>query len=126
MMKKQLLLIVVSAAAIFNSCKKDGKEKAENLCPVIAASAVPQAVKDSFAIRYPATSVLTWFNKDSLSFCAYFITTNNVEKLAQFAGNGFFIKEQIETHQDGQHEDSTGTGGKVNIGCECEVHKEGD
>ena len=125
-MKKVLLLAVISATLIFFSCKKEGKEQPENHCPVVAASAVPQVVKDSFALRYPATNVITWFNKDGVAFCAYFLTSANVEKLAQFADNGIFIKEEIETHQDGEHEDNTATGVKVNGGCECETHKEGD
>ncbi len=124
-MKKILLAILISAPAIFVACEKKEKETAENICPTVAASAVPLAVKDSFAMRYPATDVTTWFNKDSVAFCAYFITAANVEKMAQFANNGSFIMEEIETHQEGQHEDSTTTVGKVN-GCECEVHKEGD
>ena len=117
------IMITLSAAVIFISCKKERKEKAENYCPVVTANLVPQVVKDSFTVRYPATTVTTWFNKDSVAFCAYFITTANVEKLAQFANNGTFIKEEIEAHQDGQHEDSTGIGGKVGGGCECETHK---
>ena len=125
-MKNALLLFAVSATLLLFACKKDGKEKAENQCPVVDASLVPQVVKDSFAVRYPATTVTTWFNKDSVAFCAYFITPANVEKLAEFANNGSFIKEEIETHQEGQHEDSTGTGGKVGSGCECETEKKGD
>jgi hypothetical protein len=92
----------------------------------VVPSAVPQLVKDSFAARYPATNVTTWFNKDSVAFCAFFISSANIEKLAQFANNGSFIKEEVETQQDGQHEDSTVTGGKVTGGCECETHKAGD
>ena len=87
---------------------------------------MPQAVKDSFALRYPGTNVTTWFNKDSVAFCAYFITSANIEKLAEFANSGSFIMEQIETHQNGQHEDSTATAGKLSGGCECDIHKEGD
>ncbi|MDQ2719870.1 MAG: hypothetical protein M3Z26_08960 [Bacteroidota bacterium] len=125
-MKKIFLITAVSVVAIFFACNKEGKEKSENICPVVAASAVPQAVKDSFAARYPATNVTTWFNKDSVAFCAYFITTGNIEMLAQFANNGSVIKEEIETQKNGQLEDSTGTVGKVNGGCECDIHKEGD
>ncbi|MDQ6844260.1 MAG: hypothetical protein M3Z92_07900 [Bacteroidota bacterium] len=125
-MKKNLLLVFLSSTFFFFACEKGNKEKAENLCPIVAANLVPQVVKDSFALRYPATNVTTWFNKDSVAFCAYFITSANVETLAQFSNNGSFIKEEIENHQDGQHEDSTGTVGKVGGGCECEVHKEGD
>ncbi len=124
-MKKILLAILISAPVMFAACEKKEKEKDKNICPTVAASAVPQAVKDSFAMRYPAANVTTWFNKDSVAFCAYFITAANEEKLAQFANSGSFIKEEIETHQEGQHEDSTTTVGKVN-GCECDVHHEGD
>ena len=55
-MKKVFLLVTVSATLLFFACKKDGNEKAENHCPVVAASLVPQVVKDSFAVRYPATT----------------------------------------------------------------------
>jgi thioredoxin-related protein len=120
------IMIALSATLIFISCKKEGKEKTENLCPVVAASAVPQVVKDSFAVRYPATAVITWFNKDSVNYCAYFKTITNVETLAEFANNGSFIKEQIETHNDNEQQDSTTTNGKTTTSCECETHKEGD
>ena len=82
------------------------------------------AVKDSFEIRYPATLVTTWFYKDSSSYCAAF-TSIGIEKLAQFAINGAFIKEAVENHHDGDHDDddSTTTSGVkvVNSGCECEL-----
>lgn len=125
-MKKILLAILIYAPLIFFACEKEGKDKEENLCPVVAAESVPQIVKDSFALRYPATNVTTWFNKDSVAFCAHFITSANIEKLAQFANNGSFIKEETEANQDGQHEDSTGTVGKSSGGCECDTHNEGD
>ena len=127
-MKKIILVMiaVISVTVIFFACKKEAKEKTENPCPVVDASAVPQIVKDSFALRYPATNVITWFNKNNVSFCAYFKTSANMEKLVQFANNGSFIREELETEQEGQHEDSTATGVKVNGGCECETHKEGD
>ncbi len=120
-MKKILCAVLIFVPLIFFACEK--KEKAENLCPVVAAESVPQIVKDSFALRYPATNVTTWFNKDSVAFCAHFITSTNIEKLAQFTNSGSFIKEETEANQVGQHEDSTGTVGKVN-GCECDTHKE--
>jgi hypothetical protein len=126
-MKKIILLVVVPAILLFVACNKEGKEKAENKnnCPVIAATAVPQVVKDSFAIRYPAITVTTWFNKDSVGYCAYFISATG-DNLIQFANNGMFIKEETAIYQDGQNEDSTGTGGKTTTGCECEIHKEHD
>ena len=122
---KKIFLMALVATAIFFSCKKDGNEKAENLCLIVAESLVPQAVKDSFVVMYPAIIVTTWFYKDSSGYCALF-TISAVEKLAQFAPDGSFIREEIETHQDGENEDSTGTGGKVTTGCECETHKEHD
>ena len=125
-MKKIFFIATVSAAVIFFACKKESKEKSEKLCPVVAVSVVPQVVKDAFTVKYPATNVITWFNKDSVAFCAYFKTSANIEKLAEFANNGSFIKEEIETNQSGQHEDSTGTASKLPGGCECEPHSGGD
>ena len=125
-MNKTLLLITVPVVLIFFACKKETKEKSEKLCPAVAASAVPQVVKDAFTVKYPATNVISWFNKDSVAFCAYFKTSANIEKLAEFANNGSFIKEEIETNQNGQHEDSTGTSGKLPGGCECEPQSSGD
>lgn len=118
-MKKLFILTLVSAT-IFFSCKKEGKEAPENLCPVVAESAVPQAVRDSFKSRYPSTVVITWFNKDGVAFCASFLSSG-VDKLAQFSNDGSFVKEELESHQEGEHEDSTATGGKINGGCECET-----
>ena len=123
-MKKACILAIV-ARTDFLSCKKEGKEKAENLCPVVDASAVPQVVKDAFVAKYPATTVTTWFNKDSVAFCAFF-TISGVEKLTQFANDGTFIKEEIETNQEAEDSDSTATAGKVSTGCECEIHHEND
>ncbi|MFM9909231.1 MAG: hypothetical protein ACKVOW_07780 [Chitinophagaceae bacterium] len=122
------IMIALFFTLIFISCKKDGKEKTENLCPVVAANAVPQAVKDSFAVRYPATVVITWFYKDSINYCAYFKTISNVETLAEFANDGSFINEKIETHNDNEAEDSVIVNGVKTgkISCECETHKESD
>ncbi len=123
------LLLALSTSLIFFACKKEGKDKNENFCPVIDASAVPQVVKDSFAVRYPATVVITWFNKDSVNYCAYFKTATNVETLAEFANDGSFIKDEIETHNnDNEAEDSIIVNGVKTgkVSCECEIHKEGD
>jgi thioredoxin-related protein len=122
------LFVAISTSVIFFSCKKEGKDKTENLCPVVAASAVPQVVKDSFTVRYPATVVIMWFNKDSANYCAYFKTISNVETLAEFVNDGSFINEQIETHNDNEAEDSIIVNGikTGKVSCECETHKEGD
>ena len=127
---KKILFMAIAAVLVLMACSKERNEKGENLCPVIAESVVPQVVKDSFLIRYPATAVTTWFYKDSSSYCALF-TLSAVEKLAQFSPDGTFLEEIIETHQEGQFEDSTstttnGVKGSMVTGCECEVHKEHD
>ncbi|MCW3106427.1 MAG: hypothetical protein JWQ09_933 [Segetibacter sp.] len=76
--------------------------------------------------KYPATTVTTWFNKDSVAFSAFF-TISGVEKLTQFANDGTFIKEEIETNQEAEDSDSTTTAGKTtSTGCECEIHHEND
>lgn len=110
---------------IFANCsKKESKEsnETEKHCPPIAATAVPKAVKDSFAIRYPSMTVITWFQKDSLGFCAYFIQPVNQKKLAEFTRSGSFIAEEIDINHDGNFEDSTGHAGIKNPDvCECEI-----
>ncbi|HEY8658551.1 MAG TPA: hypothetical protein VIL78_05915 [Hanamia sp.] len=125
-----LIILAIFLVFIFSislsSCKKESKEKSEKLCPVVASSTVPQVVKDAFSLKYPSTNVITWFNKDSVAFSAYFMTPANAEILARFANDGSFIMEEIETNQTRQHEDSTGTVGKLNGGCECEIHSERD
>ena len=120
---KKVFIVTVALTAIFFSCKKEASETPENLCPTVLESAVPQAVKDSFAVRYPATLVTTWFNKDNAGFCAFF-TTGTVEKLVEYSATGIFIKENVETHNDANDNDSTNTnGGKTTTSCECETHK---
>ncbi|MDQ6813179.1 MAG: hypothetical protein M3040_05555 [Bacteroidota bacterium] len=122
---KHLLVAAVIATATLLSCEKEKVEAPENLCPVVAASAVPQTVKDSFLARYPAASVTTWFNKDNTGYCASF-TVSGVEKLSQFANNGIFIKEQIENNESNEDADAADGGttvaGKVSTGCKCEIN----
>lgn len=121
-----LLFILLAAALIFSipisSCSKEGKNETENYCPVVAATAVPQIVKDSFAVRYPSLSVNTWFQKDSIGYCAYFIQPVNQKKLAEFTTVGIFVSEEIDIDHDGNFEDSTGTSNpKIPGTCECEI-----
>jgi hypothetical protein len=120
-----VILILIAASLFFASCSKDGKKdnnENENPCPIIAATAVPQVVKDSFSIRYPLMTVDTWFKKDSIRFCAYFIQLGNQKKLAEFAKNGAFIMEEIDLNGDGNFEDSTGhSDPKFSSICECEI-----
>lgn len=124
-----LLFILLAAFFLFSiplsSCEKNGKDKEENHCPVIAESAVPQIVKDSFAVRYPSLTVSTWFQKDSVGYCAYFTQPVNQKKLAEFTTTGIFISEEMDADNDGNFEDSTGTSNPKLPGssCECEIPK---
>jgi hypothetical protein len=114
--------IFLASAALFVACCKEDKAETENHCPVIAASAVPQAVKDSFALRYPSLHVNAWFFKDGNNYCAYFIEPINQKKLAMFSANGIFLSEEVDLDRDGNFEDSTsGSGPKSTTGCECEI-----
>ncbi|MEO6133518.1 MAG: hypothetical protein ABIP35_00105 [Ginsengibacter sp.] len=121
---KKLFLIAIILTVVFLSCKKEKGETNEKDCPVVAASLVPKVVKDSFMHRYPTDSVRIWFNKDSVAFCAFFVSSG-IEKLAQFSNSGNFIKEEIETNENNEHEDST-VAEKPNTGCKCEVHGQND
>ncbi|MDQ6724379.1 MAG: hypothetical protein M3Z01_08980 [Thermoproteota archaeon] len=125
-MKK--IFFLLSLSAILYSCEKDKcheKDKeVKNLCPIVLKNSVPLPVQDSFAVRYPADVVSTWFFKDSSNYAALF-TDSGIEKLAQFSINGAFISEQIEIQQEGDHQDSTSAG--KSEGCKCEVpDKEGE
>lgn len=121
---KKLFLTTIISIAVLVSCTKDKNENNEKHCPVVEASLVPNIVKDSFMMRYPTDSVRTWFNKDSFAYCAFFVSSG-IEKLAQFSNSGHFIKEEIESNETNEHEDSTITG-KVSRGCECEIHSNDD
>ncbi len=118
-------IIAIAGMVFFVACSKEGKKdgnETENHCPVIAATAVPQAVKDSFTVRYPSLTVDTWFQKDSIGFCAYFIQLVNQKKLAEFTKTGSFIMEEIDLDHDGNFEDSTvHYNPKVPGVCECEI-----
>jgi hypothetical protein len=122
-MKK--LLFAVSIVALVVACSKennkDGNET-ENPCPVISASVVPAVVISGFQTKYPGDSVITWFRKDSIDYCAYFIHPVNQRILSEFTPAGVFVSEELDTNQDGNFEDSTGTSGpKGPTVCECEI-----
>ena len=122
---KKLIFVVFIILGVFFSCKKEEKEL-KNLCPIVMASDVPNAVKESFLKIYPSTTVSTWFYKDSSSYCALF-SVGTIKKLAQFDIKGDFIRESVELDQEGEHQDSTGIGSKTSEGCECEIpDKEGE
>ncbi len=121
---KQILL-AIGMAVLFAACSKEGEKEdneIENHCPTIAASAVPQVVQDSFAVRYPSMTVNTWFRKDSIGYCAYFIQPVNQKKLAEFTNAGVFVSEEIDIDHENNFEDSTDvTGPKTTSECECEI-----
>lgn len=120
-MKK--VLFAVSLITLLAACSKEGKKENENHCPVVSAGAVPQVVKDSFAVRYSGMAVNTWFQKDNTGYCAYFIQPVNQRKLAEFNTSGVFLGEKIDIDHDGNFEDSTGVAGPKGTipACECEI-----
>ena len=118
MSMKNLFLIAIASIVVLASCNKDKKESKENDCPVVAVNLVPKIVKDSFALRYPTDSVRTWFNKDNMGYCAFFVS-KGVTKLAEFSTTGNFVKEEIDSDENNEHEDNVANGKKS--GCECEM-----
>ncbi len=115
-MKKQLFLL--AALIIFFACnKKNETAEQKNLCPVVAKDAVPSVVQASFTGKYPSESVIAWYNKDNIGYCAAFLKGGPTETIAQFDNSGNFISEETNLNQQGNFQDSTG--GKVE-GCECE------
>jgi hypothetical protein len=66
------LIIALMLVCSFYSCEKEGHEKEKPQCPSVSADAVPQDVKTSFQTLYPTESVLFWFEKDPIGYCAYF------------------------------------------------------
>lgn len=121
----KMILLAISVMGLLVACNKEGKKEgneSDNHCPNIAETAVPQIVKDSFAVRYPSMTVNTWFRKDSIGYCAYFIQPVNQKKLTEFTNTGVFIQEEIDIDHDGNFEDSTThSGPKGPGGCECEI-----
>lgn len=118
-------IIVVAGMALLTSCTKKEKDKsteAERHCPTISQSAVPPVVVSAFQTRYPSNLVITWFQKDSVGYCAYFIQSPNLKKLAEFTPSGSFVSEETDLNHDGQFEDSTGTvNPKSPTVCNCEI-----
>lgn len=120
---KHFLMMIIVAGTMFCSCEKDHKESNEVLCPIVDAAIVPGAVKTAFNVKYPNETALIWFNKDNIGYSAYFVS-GAVKKLAQFANDGSFVMEDIETdHEDeNEQQDSKTTPDKVTVtGCECEI-----
>lgn len=131
MKNKLITLSLFSLVIIISSCEKfhRDEDENENHCPIVADSLVPQVVKDSFAVRFPAVTVQTWFYKDSSSYCAL-SGVEPQEQLAQFAMDGSFIKIVSESENEAAGEPSTDTTGGIkssHYSCECEIeHKHHD
>jgi hypothetical protein len=122
-MKK--IMFAISVASLFVACTKEGNKEGKetsNACPVISASSVPSVVVSAFQAKYPTDSVITWFQKDSIGYSAYFIQPVDQKKLAEFTSAGAFVSEELDSNQDGNFEDSTGhEGSKESTVCECEI-----
>lgn len=119
---KKILLITALFILLFISCsKKENNEPDTSPCPAISADAVPSVVTAAFQNIYPSDTVITWFRKDSIGYCAWFIQPPSANKLSEFSNSGAFIQEEIDLNQDGNFEDSTGQSIKGTAGCECQV-----
>jgi hypothetical protein len=121
-----MIKLIVSALGfvfVFETCTKEKKNNDnERLCPTVMAVLVPQIVKDSFAVKYPSVSVITWFQNDSIGYCAYFLQSGNIRKLAKFTTTGVFVLEEIDVDNNGDFEDTTGNSNPKKPGeCECEI-----
>lgn len=116
-MKKLVFATIITALLI--SCSRNENK---NPCPVVDKTLVPVVVKEGFQSKYPSDYVITWFKKDSIGYCAYFIQHINQRKLAGFTPSGTFVLEEIDINQDGNFEDSTEhTNPKGGSVCECEI-----
>jgi hypothetical protein len=118
---KWLVLIIAGITLLIACAKNESKEENKNPCPVIDKNSVPALVKAGFRNKYPSDTVITWFRKDTIGYCAYFIQTPLIKKLAEFNNTGSFILEESDTNQDGNFGDSTGHTGETAEGCECEI-----
>ncbi len=123
--------LLCTALLIFISCEKEKEKK--NICPIVEASSVPATIISVFSEKYPNEKVTTWFNKDNVGYCAYFIS-GNIKKLAKFSNDGTFISEETEgNHEDNgidNADDSTDNDGIDNAdddtdneheGCDCDI-----
>ena len=65
---------VAALNVILIACtQKEVSEPGSTPCPTISQALVPAIVQTAFFTKYPADTVITWFRKDSISYCAYFI-----------------------------------------------------
>ena len=113
------LAIFISLSSILN--KINVSKSNHKPCPVVKQDAVPFAVLSAFRNKFPFDTVITWFNKDNRSYCAYFETKNFVDKLVQFNNSGTFINEETDIKDDDDFKDSTGAVPVRSKGCICET-----
>ncbi|MEO6488544.1 MAG: hypothetical protein ABIO04_01280 [Ferruginibacter sp.] len=111
----KLLFILIVFATTFISCEKN---EAKKLCPVVTTDYLPKVIITAFQQKYPTATANKWFNKDNKSYCALVII-NGEKKLIEFDNIGNFIKEEIVTEQEGDHQDD-GDDDDDNE-CECET-----
>ena len=111
---KQLIILSISVLFLA-SCEKLGLEKKDKPCPVLAATAVPDAVIKAFQAKHPGITAKTWFNKDNKG-CTALFDSSGKDGLDFFDNNGVFQKEEIDgDNQTGSHDDGD------DDGCECET-----
>ncbi len=108
------LLIILSLAITFASCEKHDDDK-ERECPEVDVKVMPAAVTTSFAAKYPAVTVIKWFNKDGKGYVAYAMIDGK-KSLVHFDNSGNFIKVETDLEQQGQYEDDDD-----DDECECEI-----
>jgi hypothetical protein len=92
--------IVILSVIILASCQKanmteDESETSANTCQIVSHEAVPPAVQQAFATKYPDLTVEKWFNKDDKGFTAVFTRSEN-KTLAQFDNDGTFRTETVD------------------------------
>src|SRR6478609_30481 len=111
----EALIIILIACT-----QKETSEPGSTPCPTISQALVPAIVQTAFSTKYPADTVITWFRKDSIGYCAYFIKQPAQKTLAEFSNDGSFVMQEIDTNQNVNYEDSAGQT-KGSSGCECDI-----
>ncbi len=122
-MKKITLIVLI--AIVFVSCEKSDithpfkKENKAAPCAVVNRESLNATILSTFKTKYPNATGEIWFNKDNTGFVASF-TLNGNKTLALFNNDGSFANEEMDTNQDGDHQDNTND----DKGCSCDIEDE--
>ena len=116
-----LTLMAISLAScekfdIKHPFKKENKEKP---CAIVSRESLSAEILAAFKAKYPTATGETWFNKDNTGFCASF-TVNGNKTLSLFSNDGSFVKEEVDSNQEGDHQDNNND----DKGCSCEIESE--